>query len=101
MNIQCGNLGHDSIEDSRATMLLVQLKLCKCMFYVAKLIFKFNLINVLLIALTYGDAYLIGQKRLAQFVNSKTKINIKHIETFKKFLALLKGVSESSAKGKV
>lgn len=32
MNIQCGNLGHDSIEDSRATMLLVQLKLCKCMF---------------------------------------------------------------------
>jgi len=32
MNIQCGKLGHDSIEDSRATMLLVQLKLCKCMF---------------------------------------------------------------------
>lgn len=81
MNIQCGNLGHDSIEDSRATMLLVQLKLCK--------------------SLTYGDAYLIGQKRLAEFVNKKTKINVKHIETFKKFLALLQSVSESSAKGKV
>ncbi|KAF0772868.1 RNA exonuclease 5 [Aphis craccivora] len=79
MNIQCGNLGHDSIEDSRATMLLVQLKLCK--------------------SLTYGDAYLIGQKRLAEFVNKKTKINVKHIETFKKFLALLQSVSESSAKG--
>jgi len=51
------------------------------------------------IAITYGDAYLIGQKRLAKFVNSTTKINVKHIETFKKFLALLKSVSESSAKG--
>lgn len=81
MNIQCGNLGHDSIEDSRATMLLVQLKLCK--------------------SLTYGDAYLVGQKRLAEFVNKKIKINVKHIETFKKFLALLQSVSESSAKGKV
>ncbi|XP_060851794.1 uncharacterized protein LOC132930127 [Rhopalosiphum padi] len=81
MNIQCGNLGHDSIEDSRATMLLVQIKLCK--------------------SLTYGDAYLMGQKRLAEFVNKKTKINVKHIETFKKFLALLQSVSESSAKGKV
>ncbi|XP_015372296.1 PREDICTED: putative RNA exonuclease NEF-sp [Diuraphis noxia] len=81
MNIQCGNLGHDSIEDSRATMLLVQLKLCK--------------------SLTYGDAYLIGQKRLAEFVNKKVKINVKHIETFKKFLALLQSVSESSAKDEI
>lgn len=54
---------------------------------------------ILIIALTYGDAYLIGQKRLAEFVNSKTKVNIKHIETFKKFLALLESVSKSSAKG--
>jgi len=54
---------------------------------------------LLFIALTYGDAYLIGQKRLAEFVNTKTKINLKHIETFKKFLALLKSVSESSARG--
>ncbi|XP_060879219.1 RNA exonuclease 5 isoform X2 [Metopolophium dirhodum] len=36
MNIQCGNLGHDSIEDSRATMLLVQLKLCKCKVHLKK-----------------------------------------------------------------
>lgn len=53
----------------------------------------------MLLALTYGDAYLIGQKRLAEFVNTKTRINVKHIETFKKFLVLLKSVSESSAKG--
>jgi len=42
---------------------------------------------------------LIGQKRLAEFVNKKVKINVKHIEAFKKFLALLQSVSESSAKG--
>lgn len=54
---------------------------------------------ILLTALTYGDAYLVGQQRLAKFVNAKTKINVKHIETFKKFLVLLKSVSESSAKG--
>lgn len=53
----------------------------------------------LYLALTYGDAYLNGQKRLAEFVNTKTKVNVEHIETFKKFLALLKSVSESSAKG--
>lgn len=53
------------------------------------------------VALNYGDAYLIGQKRLSEFVNAKTKVNIKHIETFKKFLALLQSVSESSAKGKL
>lgn len=41
----------------------------------------------------------MGQKRLAEFVNTKTNINVKHIETFKKFLSLLKSVSESSAKG--
>lgn len=41
----------------------------------------------------------MGQKRLAEFVNTKTKINVKHIETFKKFLSLLKSVSESSAIG--
>lgn len=52
-----------------------------------------------LTALTFGDAYLMGQQRLAHFVNSKTRINDKHINTFKKFLALLKSVSESSAKG--
>lgn len=44
MNIQCGNHGHDSIEDSRATMLLVQLKLCKCMYYIVDLIFNYNVI---------------------------------------------------------
>lgn len=41
MNIQCGGkLGHDSIEDSRAAMLLVQLKLSKCMYEI-KIIFPF------------------------------------------------------------
>lgn len=64
-----------------------------------KLILNFKCYWILFIALTYGDAYLIGQKRLAEFVNKKIKINVKHIETFKKFLALLQSVSESSAKG--
>jgi len=62
--------------------------------------FRLNRITVLFIALAYGDAYLMGQKRLAEFTNNtKTKINIKRKETFKKFLVLLKSVSESSAKG--
>lgn len=63
------------------------------------MLFKYLNTLQLFTALTYGDAYLIGQKRLAEFVNAKTRVNVKHIETFKKFLALLKSVSESSAKG--
>jgi len=73
-------------------MYIVILKFIKTDFYL-KCYF------IIFIAITYGDAYLIGQKRLTEFVNAKTKININHIETFKKFLSLLKSVSESSAKG--
>ncbi|XP_050435140.1 uncharacterized protein LOC126842283 [Adelges cooleyi] len=79
LNIQCGNQGHCSVEDSQAAMLLVQQKLEK--------------------PLSYGDAYLIGQKRLAEFINSP--VHLKNIDSFKKFLVLLKCITESPAQGQV